>query len=107
MKSSWILGLMLVAVAASFVNLIWETLDYGFPDDLRRPVSEKVRIGLLNEPEILSFKSTYLVLLKQIVFVFLTCMKESHPSVRRGRVMYAKYFNLLAPAPKYNHYLNR
>ena len=58
MKSSWILGLMLVAVAASFVNLIWETLDYGFPDDLRRPVSEKVRIDLLNEPEILSFKST-------------------------------------------------
>ena len=31
------------AVVATFVNLVWETLDYGFPDDLAKPEDDKER----------------------------------------------------------------
>ena len=31
------------AVVAAFVNLVWETLDYGFPDDLAQPEDDKER----------------------------------------------------------------
>ena len=34
------------AVLAAFVNLVWETLDYGFPDDLMRPTSNKEHIDI-------------------------------------------------------------
>lgn len=33
------------AVVAAFVNLVWETLDYGFPDDLAKPEDDKALVG--------------------------------------------------------------
>ena len=35
--------LLVGAVVAAFVNLVWETLDYGFPDDLAQPEDDKER----------------------------------------------------------------
>ena len=35
--------LLVGAVVAAFVNLVWETLDYGFPDDLAKPEDDKER----------------------------------------------------------------
>ena len=32
------------AVVATFVNLVWETLDYGFPDDLVAPSSSQEQL---------------------------------------------------------------
>ena len=42
MKINLIL-ILIGAVLASFVNLVWETLDYGFPDDLAKPEDDKER----------------------------------------------------------------
>ena len=35
------------AVLAAFVNLVWETLDYGFPDDLVAPSSDQEQLVIL------------------------------------------------------------
>ena len=51
---SKLLVILLGAVLATFANLIWETLDYGFPDDLKKPDNEKGNI--------LSFYFTIIVL---------------------------------------------
>ena len=40
MKINLIL-ILIGAVLASFVNLVWESLDYGFPDDLVAPPSDQ------------------------------------------------------------------
>ena len=43
MKINLIL-ILIGAVLASFVNLVWETLDYGFPDDLVAPSSDQEQL---------------------------------------------------------------
>ena len=46
MKINLIL-ILIGAVLASFVNLVWETLDYGFPDDLVAPSSDQEQLVIL------------------------------------------------------------
>lgn len=43
------------AVLAAFVNLVWETLDYGFPDDLMRPTSNKTAVVGAQSSQIIWF----------------------------------------------------
>ena len=47
------------AVVATFINLVWQTLDYGFPDDLPKPAEDKAK----QSSHLASKKSDQLLLL--------------------------------------------